>query len=155
MSEEGKIFHKIGLDGKILNLSEKNVDLTLVKEVVNAHADVVDTRTYTDIDFSVEYSFYTDDFKNEIIKNENNIETFYEINKLETKHSSLTFEEISFNEDMTQCEVLVIDQFRCIQVAEDSFLFPYQDKILSQKRKYSLVLEDGEWKIDDIQTDIK
>lgn len=152
LTETQKIFYKVTENKEKIYLNENNHSVALLKEIISDHAELVDNRNYKNLNFEDEYKLYTKDLKNKLKLNENEVKMFYENNKLETKHSSLVFDEAEFNENLTKVVLKVTDQFRIINTADSSQFAEYRGKIFSQKRKYVLEYELGEWRINEVSS---
>lgn len=125
-----------------------------VSEIIKAHCDVTDNRSFERLDFSSEYALYTDEFLSEAKKSKEKTVNFYKGNEIETRHSGIMWFEISFNATKNESTVRIINQFNYIK-AKENFLSSnnFTDKdIISQQRIYYLVLRGGQWKINKIDS---
>lgn len=142
------------LDGdNITYLTEDSFNIQELKTTLTEFADTMYTRDYQTIKGNEEYTFYTEEFKNKLIKEDDiksTVQTFKD-NKLIRESKGINeFYKVQLNKDKTEAiiEYQVIIAF--LEFSDDSKyakagIIPNQ--YYQMRNSASLKLENGSWKI--------
>lgn len=122
--EEQTLWHVIDNDGEIVRyLNEDDANVKEIKEVVTAHKEMVDNRSFNNIMYNEELELYSKEFKESLIDNnyEKSLEDMYTDNKIMLSSGNINWYVTTFDENFKYCKVTIDVEFNFEQ-GEETYL---------------------------------
>jgi len=143
-------------DGNTINnLPDDHPEVLAVREIVEAHAEIIDNRSPSGANAEDEYSFYTDAFIRQLQdqKYAQALRAMYAGSRIEIRKQSLAWYEMAFYQDMKTVRVKTESEFE-LAASSDDYLEKYGlilGQVYKQPRIVDLIKEGSEWKIAKIE----